>query len=272
MTAQKNTDPVATVHKLFDAMRNGDSTTLASCFHPKARLMTVGQKREGRPMTQSTPVAEFVRMVGSPHEQVFNEEIYDLEFKVDGRLATVWAPYTFYLDDELSHCGTNAFQLFYDDVSWKILQITDTRFRKDCTIPPVKLIHKLMDDWHHAAAVADEDIFFGSMTEDGIYLGTDDSERWVRDEMAEWSKPYFEKESAWAFTAKDREIYFADDGNTAWFEERLDTWMGPCRGSGVVRLTDDGWKIAHYNLAITVPNDKIDGFLKLIGKERKSKE
>ena len=75
-----------------------------------------------------------------------------------------------------------------------------------------------------------------------------------------------------AFTAKDREIYFSEDEKTAWFEERLDTWMGPCRGSGTVQLTAEGWKIAHYNLAITVPNDKIDGFLDLIRLENPKKK
>ena len=192
-----------------------------------------------------------------------------MKIEVDGRLATVWAPYTFYVGKKLSHCGTNAFQLVKGDMGWQIIQIIDTRNKENCKDAPAILIHKLMDDWHHAAAVADEDVFFGSMTADGIYLGTDDSERWLRDDMAEWADPYFQKETAWAFTAKDRELYFAEDGLTAWFEERLDTWMGPCRGSGVVRLTPEGWKIAHYNLAILVPNDKVDGFLELIGKEKR---
>ena len=121
-----------------------------------------------------------------------------------------------------------------------------------------------MDGWHHAAAVADEATFFGSMTKDGIYLGTDASERWERDEMKEWSKKYFDRASAWAFTARNREIYFSHDGETAWFEEKLDTWMGECRGSGVLVQTNEGWKIKHYNLAVTIANEKIDGFIKLI--------
>jgi hypothetical protein len=43
----------------------------------------------------------------------------------------------------------------------------------------------------------------------------------------------------------------------AWFDEVLDTWMGLSRGSGVIILTSDGWKIKHYVLSVTVPNEDI---------------
>jgi hypothetical protein len=52
--------------------------------------------------------------------------------------------------------------------------------------------------------------------------------------------------------------------NLAWFDEKLDTWMGICRGSGVVARTKEGWKIKHYVLSVTVPNDKITEFIELV--------
>ncbi len=120
----------------------------------------------------------------------------------------------------------------------------------------------MLDNWHKAATLADEDVFFGSMTEDCIYLGTDKTEKWKRDELREWSKDYFDRESAWAFEPFDRQIYI--DRKVAWFDEKLDTWMGECRGSGVVVLTEEGWKLKHYNLAVTVPNEKIQDFIQLV--------
>ena len=33
------------------------------------------------------------------------------------------------------------------------------------------------------------------------------------------------------------------------------TRMGPCRGTGVLRKTADGWRIAQYSLTLLVPND-----------------
>ncbi len=125
-------------------------------------------------------------------------------------------------------------------------------------------INQLLDNWHQAASVADEDTFFGSMTEDSHYIGTDENEDWTRDEMKQWAKQFFNKDSAWDFKKKERHIYSYTNGKLAWFDETLDTWMGVCRGSGVVILTENGWKIQHYVLSVAVPNDKIDAYLKLI--------
>jgi hypothetical protein len=41
------------------------------------------------------------------------------------------------------------------------------------------------------------------------------------------------------------------------FDEVLDNASyGVTRGSGVLRLTDDGWKIEQYVLSFTIPNDR----------------
>lgn len=124
-------------------------------------------------------------------------------------------------------------------------------------------IHQLLDDWHRAAATADEEVFFGSMAPGAIYLGTDPSERWTKEEFEEWAMPYFQRDTAWAFTPRNRELYFSPDATICWFEELLDTWMGTCRGSGVLQWDGRHWRIRHYNLAVTIANDKIEGFIKL---------
>lgn len=124
-------------------------------------------------------------------------------------------------------------------------------------------IHNLLDGWHHAAAVADGETFFGSMTADARYIGTDETENWERDELKQWSKAFFDRGSAWDFKKKTRNLYLHTDGQIAWFDETLDTWMGVCRGSGVVVQTENGWKIQHYVLSVAVPNEKIDAYLEL---------
>jgi hypothetical protein len=261
---------IATIQRMFDAMRAGDSTMLRTTFDPTARLQSAFTNKEGKPVLVTEAISEFVNAVGTPHKEVWDERIWSYDVRIDGRLATAWTDYTFFLDDKMLHCGVNAFHLFKGENGWKITQITDTRRREGCQTEPntdLATVHKLMDAWHHAAAVADEDTFFGSMTADGIYLGTDATERWLRDEMKEWSKQYFAKESAWAFTAHHRQVYFSANGQTAWFEELLDTWMGPCRGSGVLTKTNDGWKIRHYNLAVLVANDLIQDYIKLLPKK-----
>jgi ketosteroid isomerase-like protein len=124
-------------------------------------------------------------------------------------------------------------------------------------------INQLLDNWHQAAAVADEETFFGSMTPDAIYIGTDKTERWSAEELKKWSTEYFDRDTAWNFRPYDREIHFSADGKTAWFSELLETWMGICRGSGILERIGKDWKIRQYHLSVTIDNDKIKDFIKL---------
>ncbi|MBT8282425.1 MAG: nuclear transport factor 2 family protein, partial [Muriicola sp.] len=78
-----------------------------------------------------------------------------------------------------------------------------------------------------------------------------------------FSKPYFEQGKAWDFTSIDRNIYFDPTGKIAWFDELLDTWMQLCRGSGVLKKENGQWKIAHYVLSLTIPNEEIQPVIAL---------
>ncbi len=128
------------------------------------------------------------------------------------------------------------------------------------------VLENTLDAWHRAAATADEELFFGTMSADGIYIGTDAGEYWLRDEMKAWSVQYFDRDSAWVFHPRSRNIYVDDTGSIAWFDELLDTWMGVCRGSGVLqKQADNTWKLKHYHLSIAVPNEVVPDYLKLIG-------
>lgn len=137
---------------------------------------------------------------------------------------------------------------------------------QDDIIKQKQTINQLLDDWHKAATNADLEAYFNKMTDDAIYLGTDASERWTKDEFYNFCKPYFDKGKAWEFKPKDRTVYFSVNYKTAWFEETLDTWMGDCRGSGVLIFKDKAWKIKHYNLAVAVPNDVVRDYIKLLTK------
>ncbi len=258
------------IQQLFDAMRTSDTAQLRAAFHPEAKLMTTYTDQNGKPQVQVSTVDDFVRSISQPHEEVYDEKIWSYDVNIDGTLATAWTDYTFYVGERMSHCGVNAFQLAKTEAGWKIIHITDTRRRQNCQTQEEYLepiLNAFMDNWHKAAATADEDVFFGSMAEDGVYIGTDASEYWLRDEMKEWAKEYFEKDTAWDFTPLERNFYWSSDRQTAWFDEKLDTWMGICRGSGVLQKTAEGWRISQYVLSVTVPNESINGFLELIGKE-----
>ena len=124
-------------------------------------------------------------------------------------------------------------------------------------------IAKTLDNWHQAAADAKFDNYMNAMTSDAIYIGTDATENWNKKGFMAFAKPYFDKGKAWSFTALKRHIYIAKDKKTAWFDELLDTQMKICRGSGVLVKVGNVWKIQHYVLSMTIPNDNTDEVIKL---------
>lgn len=127
----------AVIQRLFDGMRAGDSTAVRAVFHPVGRLLTTGT-RQGAPFVQAVQIDQFVRAVGTPHAEVWDERIWDLQIRSDDNLATAWMNYAFYLGDKLSHCGVNSFELFRAPDGWKVIGITDTRRTEGCTPPPTR--------------------------------------------------------------------------------------------------------------------------------------
>lgn len=257
------------IEAMFQGMYQRDTSALKECFVPAAAFYTYAFDSKGHPRAKGETLADFLRGVSLIGETPMEERLTGWQCLVDDGIASVWTPYEFYFDGSFSHCGVNSFQLIKVQGKWKISQITDTRRKNECPDEGQKrfVIDSLMNVWHHAAAVADEDAFFGFMAEDGIYIGTDATERWRRDELRAWSKKYFERETAWDFKPSSRTIRFAPGGQTAWFDELLDTWMGTCRSTGILEWRDGQWKLVHYQLSVAVPNDKLDGYRELIGKE-----
>ncbi len=130
-------------------------------------------------------------------------------------------------------------------------------------------INHFLDQWHRDVAQYDYKAYFDKMAEASVYVGTDASEVWTKREFMEFAKPYFDKKQTWDFIPLNRNIYWYEHQETVWFDEVLDTWMGVCRGSGVLSNTIDGWKIEHYVLSVTVPNEDIKEIIQ-IKKERDS--
>ncbi len=125
----------AVVDRLFNAMRAADSATVHAVFHPQARLQTTAL-RQGEPVLRTDSLEAFLRAVGTPRTEVWDERVSSLEVRTDGELATAWMDYAFYLDGRFSHCGVNALQFFRTkDQGWQIIQIIDTRRRECPRIP-----------------------------------------------------------------------------------------------------------------------------------------
>ena len=116
-------------------------------------------------------------------------------------------------------------------------------------------IDTLINNWHNDAANGNLENYFAFMDSISIYIGTDASEIWTKEEFYKFCEPYFKKETTWDFKAIERNIYLSKTNEVAWFDETLNTHMGTCRGSGVLEKTNTEWKLKHYALSVAIPND-----------------
>ena len=119
----------AAVVQLFDGMRAGDSSRVASVLHPDVRFHTVTRSGERHALQPGDPAAFLAALATS--DVVWDEQIGDIDVRVDDGLATAWMAYRFYAGEQFSHCGVNAMQFVQDAAGWRILSLIDTR-RRGC--------------------------------------------------------------------------------------------------------------------------------------------
>ena len=72
---------------------------------------------------------DLIKIVAKKRTVKIKEKLLSWEIHVDGRLASVWTPYEFYINGKLSHSGVNVFTLFKNNGVWTIISIIDTRRR-----------------------------------------------------------------------------------------------------------------------------------------------
>jgi ketosteroid isomerase-like protein len=130
-------EAVATVHKLFDAMRTRDTAAMRALFVPNARLFGMRTRPNGEVVLQSLTADEFARFVARDARASWIERAFDPEVRVRGTLATVWAEYDFHFGTQFSHCGVDAVQLLkVPDRGWQIVSIADTFEQQGCPSRP----------------------------------------------------------------------------------------------------------------------------------------
>lgn len=130
----------------------------------------------------------------------------------------------------------------------------------------IKRVNAFLNEWHGLAAVGDT-AYFGYFDDESFYLGTDPKEIWNLQEFKDFAMPHFKQGSAWSFKTKDRNVHLGDYGHYVWFDEILDTWMGLCRGTGVLEKKNGEWRIKHYSLTVLIPNSVIKKYTEIINKE-----
>ena len=117
-------------------------------------------------------------------------------------------------------------------------------------------IDAVLDEFHAAAAAADEGRYFATLAQSVVFLGTAPGERWERDAWREFVHAYFSRGKGWTYLPSNRSVAVSDDHRIAWFDETLmNEQLWACRGTGVLRQEQADWRIEQYNLMIPVPDE-----------------
>ncbi len=123
----------AAVEQVFEGMRTANADMVRDVFAADARFASL----DGEGASATVQAQSVERWLSAIDESAgrWDERVYDVSVVVDGPMASVWAPYTFYLDGAISHCGINSIELLYDADGWKVTQISDTRRGEGCPDP-----------------------------------------------------------------------------------------------------------------------------------------
>lgn len=125
-------------------------------------------------------------------------------------------------------------------------------------------VEAVLDAFHHAASKCDLEGYFQHFSSSGVFLGTDASERWSREEFRAFCAPYFTRGQGWTYTPTARSVRLAPDARSAWFDELLhNEKYGEVRGSGVLVQCAGEWWIEHYVMSFTIPNELAGEWLKV---------
>ncbi len=122
--ADEITQPII---NLFDAMRAHDADKIQAQFTEDAIL----QRAQPDGTVRSADITSFAKSVGNATSYL-DEHLLSIEVNQSGNVASVWTPFAFYRDKQLSHCGINSFQLVETTSGWKIHYLIDNAHQGDC--------------------------------------------------------------------------------------------------------------------------------------------
>ncbi len=116
---------LAVIDRCFEGMRSHDAAVLAEAVRPDAVITRLRTRDDGTVDTFTTTGAQFISELGKPGP-AYVERIWNPEVLMGPDLATVRAPYDFYVDTTFSHCGIDHITLVRETAGWRIQSIAYT--------------------------------------------------------------------------------------------------------------------------------------------------
>lgn len=106
------------VQAFFDTMTAQDVDGARKILQPQGRFHAL-RMRDGKPDVRAFANEEYLADLKSG-KQKMRERIWNPDVRIHGLIATVTAPYDFWIDGKLSHCGIDSFDLIKTEEGWKM--------------------------------------------------------------------------------------------------------------------------------------------------------
>ena len=118
---------LASFQSMLDGLGKRDKAAMMATVLPGANGTFI---RDGKARQMS--VEALADAIAKPGPGTYEERIHDPLVRVDRDLAVVWAPFRFFLNGKLDHCGTDIATLVLIDGRWLITTVEDNE-RKQCS-------------------------------------------------------------------------------------------------------------------------------------------
>lgn len=115
---------LALAQAFFDALAAQDGPALRKLCLPEARILSI-RPGQGGVVVRSRSLEEDITALTSSRERLL-ERMWNPTVHVQGRIATVWAPYDFHRDGAFSHSGIDTFTFMRTDQGWRIAALAYT--------------------------------------------------------------------------------------------------------------------------------------------------
>lgn len=132
LSATDRDDVIAVVQKTFDRMAAHDGPGIEALFLKDARLVAIRESGE----STSIAVTDFATRIGAAQYKLI-ERMWAPQVSIDGRLASLWAPYDFHRDGKRTHCGIDQVNLIKTPEGWRIATLVYTVQINNCPDSPL---------------------------------------------------------------------------------------------------------------------------------------
>jgi hypothetical protein len=112
---------LAVVQRFLDALAARDPAACKATLAPEGQLQAMNEGAKGQPISYRL-LGDFAERLSTGKDRPL-ERIWNPTVLVQGRIATVWAPYDFHRDGKFSHSGIDVFTLMRAGDDWKIVNL-----------------------------------------------------------------------------------------------------------------------------------------------------